>query len=83
MATRKAKAQTARQAKASSASTSITNGNGTTVKAAVNGAHSAPTVEQVRQRAYQLYVERGARHGQDLDDWFLAEKQLLEPIISS
>jgi hypothetical protein len=85
MATRKVKAQSARQQKASSASTSITNGNGTTAKAALNGTHAvAPTVEQIRQRAYQIYLERGATHGQDLDDWYVAERQLTEShVISS
>jgi hypothetical protein len=84
MATRKVKAQSARQPKASS-STPITNGIGTAPKAAVNGTHSvAPTVDQIRQRAYQLYLERGGTHGQDLDDWYVAEKQLtVSYVISS
>jgi len=26
--------------------------------------------------AYQLFLERGAQHGRDLDDWVTAERQL-------
>ncbi len=32
--------------------------------------------ESVQQRAYQLYLERGAGHGNDLEDWFRAEAEL-------
>jgi hypothetical protein len=28
-----------------------------------------PTVEKIRLRAYEIYVERGRTDGQDLDDW--------------
>jgi hypothetical protein len=27
-------------------------------------------------RAYQLFLERGAQHGQDWDDWLAAEREL-------
>jgi hypothetical protein len=30
----------------------------------------------VRERAYQLYLARGGREGDDLHDWFEAERQL-------
>lgn len=39
----------------------------------------APSLEEIRLRAYQLYLERGATHGRDLDDWFVAERQLAGP----
>ena len=32
--------------------------------------------EQIRQRAYQLYYERGAEDGHDLDDWLQAETEV-------
>jgi hypothetical protein len=32
--------------------------------------------EEIRQRAYQLYEERGRRDGHDEDDWLQAEKEL-------
>lgn len=35
-----------------------------------------PGVEEIRERAYELFIERGATHGNDLADWFAAEKQL-------
>jgi hypothetical protein len=31
--------------------------------------------EQVRQRAYQLYEQRGREDGHDLDDWLIAESE--------
>jgi hypothetical protein len=37
---------------------------------------TGPTEEQIRFRAYDLYVERGRADGQDLEDWFQAEKEL-------
>lgn len=33
--------------------------------------------EQIRQRAYQLYLERGARPGSAFDDWMKAEQEIL------
>lgn len=38
--------------------------------------HLAVTEEDVRRRAYELYLERGAAPGNELDDWLRAEKQL-------
>ncbi|MGO8796773.1 MAG: DUF2934 domain-containing protein [Candidatus Sulfotelmatobacter sp.] len=34
-------------------------------------------VEHIRQRAYQLYEQRGRTDGFDLDDWFRAEAEVL------
>jgi len=31
--------------------------------------------EEIRCRAYQLYVERGEEHGRDLDDWLQAKRE--------
>ena len=31
--------------------------------------------EQIRRRAYQLYVERGNESGSELDDWLQAEEE--------
>jgi hypothetical protein len=36
-----------------------------------------PTNEQIRQRAYELYLERERECGGALDDWLEAEAQLL------
>jgi hypothetical protein len=35
-----------------------------------------PTVDDIRQRAYQRYLERGGNHGQHFDDWLEAEREL-------
>jgi Protein of unknown function (DUF2934) len=35
-----------------------------------------PTLEKVRQRAYELYLFRGDRPGDALDDWLEAEREL-------
>jgi len=37
-----------------------------------------PSAEQVRARAYQLYLERGGQHGHDADDWLQAEYELMQ-----
>ena len=35
------------------------------------------TEELVRNRAYQLYEERGCENGHDLDDWLRAETEVM------
>lgn len=32
---------------------------------------------RIAERAFELYHRRGGHHGQDLDDWFLAEQEIL------
>jgi Protein of unknown function (DUF2934) len=39
---------------------------------------NAPTPEEIRQRAYEIHIERGGIHGCDLDDWQQAERELRE-----
>jgi hypothetical protein len=39
---------------------------------------SAGTSEEIRQRAFEIHIERGGIHGSDLDDWLLAEHELQE-----
>ena len=36
-----------------------------------------PTHEEIELRAYQIYVDRGGAHGQDVDDWLRAERELI------
>ena len=31
----------------------------------------------IRHRAYELYERRGGHHGQDIEDWVAAERQIL------
>ncbi|HXT86957.1 MAG TPA: DUF2934 domain-containing protein [Verrucomicrobiae bacterium] len=35
-----------------------------------------PTRDQIAQRAYELYQQRGGQHGRDLEDWLTAEREL-------
>ena len=39
-------------------------------------AADSPRLEEIRIRAYEIYIERGGRPGHDLDDWFQAEREL-------
>ena len=32
--------------------------------------------DDIARRAYELFCERGAEHGRDLDDWLQAEREL-------
>jgi hypothetical protein len=41
-------------------------------------APSYASADQIRLRAYELYLERGGVHGQDWDDWFAAERELMQ-----
>jgi len=35
--------------------------------------------QAIEQRAYQMFLEHGGTHGQDLDDWLEAERLLFGP----
>jgi hypothetical protein len=35
-----------------------------------------PSPEEIRQRAFEIHIERGGIHGCDLDDWWQAEREL-------
>jgi hypothetical protein len=37
---------------------------------------AAATDSDIARRAYELYEQRGAEHGRDLEDWLLAEHEL-------
>ncbi len=36
----------------------------------------APSDEEIRDRAYEIYLVRGGVHGMDFDDWVRAEQEL-------
>jgi hypothetical protein len=38
----------------------------------------SPLHEEIADRAYQIYLQRGSIHGWDLDDWLQAERELLK-----
>lgn len=45
-----------------------------------------PTLAEIEQRAYELYIARGRENGHALEDWLAAEKeltQLSEPPVPS
>lgn len=37
---------------------------------------AAPNRDEIAQRAYEIYRERGGTHGTDLEDWLRAEREL-------
>ena len=37
-----------------------------------------PTAEQIRQRAYEIYLSRGSGNGNELSDWLQAQQELSE-----
>ncbi|HKR32999.1 MAG TPA: DUF2934 domain-containing protein [Terriglobales bacterium] len=46
-------------------------------RATDSSVHPSVSEEQIRRRAYELYVQRGGTHGRHMDDWFRAESELL------
>lgn len=34
-------------------------------------------IEEIAKRAYELFMARGGEHGNDIDDWLLAESELV------
>jgi hypothetical protein len=39
---------------------------------------NGPSLAEIRQRAFEIHIERGGIHGCDLDDWRQAERELRE-----
>jgi Protein of unknown function (DUF2934) len=37
--------------------------------------------EEIRRLAYQLYEDRGRKHGHDLDDWVRAEAEVTGSVV--
>jgi hypothetical protein len=50
---------------------------------AEEGGKNGPTPAEIRQRAFEIHIERGGIHGCDLDDWMQAERELLEKYTTS
>jgi len=42
----------------------------------VVSANHRPSHEEIRLRAYEIYLERGGLPGNELDDWLQAEREL-------
>lgn len=47
------------------------------MKKPANVVSPIPTHEQIAERAQEIYVERGAKPGRELDDWLQAEYELM------
>jgi len=41
-----------------------------------SSAEPQPTIDQIAQRAYEIYQSRGGTDGQDMEDWLQAEREL-------
>jgi hypothetical protein len=37
-----------------------------------------PTTQEIEQRAYEIYLERGGEDGRSIEDWLAAEKELTQ-----
>ncbi|HYO74465.1 MAG TPA: DUF2934 domain-containing protein [Archangium sp.] len=48
----------------------------TPARNAVTSNRTSPTHEQIARRAYELFLARGAGHGQHEQDWAQAEREL-------
>jgi hypothetical protein len=44
--------------------------------AKVNGGLAEPTFDEIRQRAYEIYLARGGAPGNSTSDWLQAEREL-------
>jgi hypothetical protein len=54
-------------------------GRGTKAQPAARAAATYdPSLDEIADRAYQIYQRRGGIHGNDMDDWLEAERQLRE-----
>jgi hypothetical protein len=40
------------------------------------GPKTRPSPAEIRQRAFEIHIERGGIHGCDLEDWLEAEREL-------
>ena len=52
--------------------------NNPTEKSQPQNVPGAPIREEIELRAYQIFIERGYAHGQDVEDWLQAERELVE-----
>jgi len=41
------------------------------------GSQQMVTEDEIAKRAYELFMARGATHGNDVDDWLHAESELV------
>jgi hypothetical protein len=41
-----------------------------------------PSREEIARRAHELFLQRGGEHGQNVEDWVKAEKQLSDEAVA-
>jgi hypothetical protein len=63
-------------AKEAAATTQESNGASPHKAASEAGSKTETNIETIRVRAFELYLARGAAHGDDLADWINAEREL-------
>ena len=61
----------------------ITKSQATSTKAETEkvSAGNSARDEEIRLRAYEIYLERGEQPGRDLDDWLQAERELKRGVL--
>jgi hypothetical protein len=69
--------QTKSAAKEAAAAMQESNGMPAHNGAAAARLDSDMNIETIRLRAYELFLARGATHGNDVGDWLTAERELL------
>jgi len=47
-----------------------------TTESSKQTSQTQPTLEQIRQRAYEIYVSRNGAPGDEVQDWLQAEREL-------
>jgi hypothetical protein len=53
-------------------------GNVATITDTLSSSSQDRTQDRTKERAYELYESRGREHGQDEQDWFRAEQEILK-----
>jgi hypothetical protein len=61
----------------SAAESRASNGAAPKARATETSVYPSVSEEQIRQRAYELYTQRGGGDGRHVEDWFRAEAELL------
>ncbi len=57
---------------------SRTKGSSSPTRGKPKAIRTTPTREEIALRAYEIYLERGATPGHELEDWTRAERELIE-----
>lgn len=81
MATRKSTKSQSSGTRGRKTAAPVSTHNGTFGDAVTNAAgvatHRAASFEQIQQRAYEIFLERGGAPGNEVGDWLAAERELL------